>query len=629
MIRSASATSTGSPSAVSSAHRNSAADSDRAVDRARSGSAAEREPPPLPTQPPAPAPPTAPSGRARRPATARPLRPQMAVGPHRLLRIVTLVTGARRAGRAAPSPAASRPAGRAATPTPRRTDARQPPCSRRWTVSTSQHRAIATPPATSASAVARSHHTHRGRTRRRATPPLPPDRQSANDARRPRRRQPDAHAVDQRQPDVTPGTTPNAPQPSARPRCGRDVVPSPPSLARAVVGHTGAVLFVELAAPRVPSPPPRNAARRSPRWPTCCAMPRPTRSQPAVAFATGATLQGRIGVGWATLSDVRPDPAPTHAHGRRRARRDRRTGAIGGGGSVARRRDVLHDLLSRATEPEQQHDPRDPRRRAPPGRARRRDGGRCRQGGRRLAGRGPAGAMFAGSLSDGRPGRPHRRRAGLGGVQLTPTHPVQPMLASPATSVADALADTGLGFGRVEARRRPHPGPSRRTATSASTPATSTTSPIVWAVSSTSSRALPGGDLVLDGEVLGVDDAGTPRRFQDTMGDFGADAAGTGAGRGHGLQAFFFDVLHAGDEPSSTSRSRRDATSSPPPCPSVSRLPSIVTADADEAEQFLERAHRRRPRGRDGQGPRRRRTTPAAVAAPGARSSRSTRSTSS
>ena len=57
---------------------------------------------------------------------------------------------------------------------------------------------------------------------------------------------------------------------------------------------------------------------------------------------------------------------------------------------------------------------------------------------------------------------------------------------------------------------------------------------------------LPGGDLVLDGEALGVDDEGLPRRFQDTMGDFGADAP---TGRGHGLSAYFFDVLHGGGRP--------------------------------------------------------------------------------
>ena len=29
-----------------------------------------------------------------------------------------------------------------------------------------------------------------------------------------------------------------------------------------------------------------------------------------VTFATGAASQGRIGVGWATIRDVRPEPAP-------------------------------------------------------------------------------------------------------------------------------------------------------------------------------------------------------------------------------------------------------------------------------------------------------------------------------
>ena len=81
----------------------------------------------------------------------------------------------------------------------------------------------------------------------------------------------------------------------------------------------------------------------------------PDEIAPAVAFATGATLQGRIGVGWATLSDVRPEPAgqPTLTVADVHAAIDE-LAAIEGQGSTARRRQVLHDLLSRATEPEQQ-----------------------------------------------------------------------------------------------------------------------------------------------------------------------------------------------------------------------------------------------------------------------------------
>ena len=83
------------------------------------------------------------------------------------------------------------------------------------------------------------------------------------------------------------------------------------------------------------------------------------------------------------------------------------------------------------------------------------------------------------------------------------------------------------------------------------------------------------------------------------MGDFGADAP---TGRGRGLSAYFFDVLHAGGD-----AGRRRAARRPPGAPGhascrrSARLPSIVTADPVEAAAFLDRADRRRPRGRDGQ----------------------------
>ena len=62
--------------------------------------------------------------------------------------------------------------------------------------------------------------------------------------------------------------------------------------------------------------------------------------------------------------------------------------------------------------------------------------------------------------------------SGLADVGLAVLHPVQPMLAASATSVAEALAAHRSGIGRMEARRRPDPGAPPRTTTSASTPAT-------------------------------------------------------------------------------------------------------------------------------------------------------------
>ncbi len=363
------------------------------------------------------------------------------------------------------------------------------------------------------------------------------------------------------------------------------------SLARSSVGHTGGVLFEELALAS------RTVAATSKRTEKITALADMLRKagsneiEATVAYATGNALQGRIGVGWATLSDVRPDAAaePTltvddvhHANDA--------LAAITGSGSVARRRDVLRDLLSKATEPEQRM-------------IRAILGGELRQGaldGVMAAAVAKAaavplaevqrGAMFAGSLATAARVALTEGSTGLATIQLSPTHPVQPMLASPAASVADALAETGLASvewkldgARIQAHRRAG---DVRLYTRNLNDVTDRLGGVVQVV-----KALPGGDLVLDGEVLGVDDSGTPRRFQDTMGDFGADAiaTGIGPGRGHGLQAFFFDVLHAGtsvvDEPLAVRREILAVT-----VPEHSRLPAIVTADAGEAERFLERA---------------------------------------
>jgi DNA ligase-1 len=177
-------------------------------------------------------------------------------------------------------------------------------------------------------------------------------------------------------------------------------------------------------------------------------------------------------------------------------------------------------------------------------------------------------------------------RDALAAVAMVPGRAVQPMLASPATDVAAALAVTGpasvewkLDGARIQAHRRDG---EVRIFTRNLNEITDRLGAVAALVGS-----LPGGDLVLDGEALGVDDEGVPRRFQDTMGDFSADAL---VGRGHGLSAYFFDVLHAGGAPvvDDPLRVRRDLLASI--VPAGARLPSIVTADADEAAAFLDGA---------------------------------------
>jgi DNA ligase-1 len=313
----------------------------------------------------------------------------------------------------------------------------------------------------------------------------------------------------------------------------------------------------------------------------------PDEIEPAVGFLTGALRQGRVGVGWRTLRDVRPDPAPSASLeiGEVDGAIDR-LAAMSGPGVAAARRNLLGDLFGRATAPEQN-----------------------------LLWRVLTGEMRHGALDgvmveaiakgaevpivDVR--RAHMMSGDLGetaraamtggapalaAVALVPGRAVQPMLAAPAVGVTDALEATGpasvewkLDGARIQVHRRD----GRVSIYTRNLNEVTDRLPAV----ATLVAGLPGADLVLDGEALGVDDDGTPRRFQDSMGDFGADAP---TGRGSGLSAYFFDVLHAGgaavvDEPLAVRR--EILTTVVPP---GSRLPSIVTADPAEAQAFLERA---------------------------------------
>jgi DNA ligase 1 len=158
-------------------------------------------------------------------------------------------------------------------------------------------------------------------------------------------------------------------------------------------------------------------------------------------------------------------------------------------------------------------------------------------------------------------------------VGLSPLTAVQPMLAGTAATVGDALVETGeasvewkLDGIRVQAHKL---GDEVRLFSRSLNDITGGLPAVVDLL-----RQLPVHSLVLDGEALGVDEAGQPRIFQDTMS--GLDTT----------NAFFFDVLHLDgnsliDDPL---RSRRAVLESL--LPVGARLPSIVTDNADEAESF-------------------------------------------
>jgi len=301
----------------------------------------------------------------------------------------------------------------------------------------------------------------------------------------------------------------------------------------------------------------------------------PDEVEPAVAFLVGTTPLGRIGVGWATLANVRATPAEEPTLTVLDVDRVFRSiEAMSGDGVHATRNDALERLLSAATPDEQRL-------------VRGILAGELRQGAltgvltTAVANAADVpvaavrrGAMMAGDLGPAALAALTGGRAALDAVDLQPLRPVQPMLASPAADVAEAIDATGLAQvdwkldgARVQAHRRDG---DVRLFTRNLNDVTDRLPDVVRTV-----LAMPGGDLVLDGEAMGLLDDGSPRTFQDTM------------RRSTRLQAFFFDVLHVDgqpvhDEALSVRREILVAT-----VPEESRLPSIVTADVVEAEAFL------------------------------------------
>lgn len=171
--------------------------------------------------------------------------------------------------------------------------------------------------------------------------------------------------------------------------------------------------------------------------------------------------------------------------------------------------------------------------------------------------------------------------AELAAVGLTVGVPVLPMLAASAPTVAEALELTGeaavehkLDGARLQIHRR---GEQIRCYTRSLADVTDRVPEVLDVV-----RALPGGDLILDGETLRLDADGKARPFQETMSRFGS-------AEGAALSVYLFDIVHAGgvdliDRPY---RERRALLEELAPDHVV---PAIVGADPLAAQEFFERA---------------------------------------
>jgi DNA ligase-1 len=312
----------------------------------------------------------------------------------------------------------------------------------------------------------------------------------------------------------------------------------------------------------------------------------------AIGCLTGWPRQGRLGIGWSAVASARErEPALVSTLELRDVDRifDELLSVRGKNSASARAR-VLADLFSRATVDEQQF-----------------LGtllvGEVRQGAlegvlleavARAAGlpanRVRRAVMMAGDLGTVAAAvlGPEAETA-VAGYRLELFRPVQPMLADSAPTVRDALSagvpvavEWKLDGARIQVHRQDD-----RVAvyTRSLNDVTARVPEVVEAV-----RALPGHELILDGEVLALDRDERPRSFQETMRRFGRRLDVEGLRATLPLTAFFFDVLYQDgvsvvDEPLASRLDRLDAS-----LPLSLRVPRIVTADPDEAARFQDDA---------------------------------------
>jgi DNA ligase-1 len=304
----------------------------------------------------------------------------------------------------------------------------------------------------------------------------------------------------------------------------------------------------------------------------------------AVGFLSGVPRQGRVGIGYSTIYGVQPPPAsePSLTVSEMDRAIDEIQLAVGSGSS-GRRKQILRELLGRATEQEADF-------------IRRLVTGELRQG--------ALGGVMADAVAKaaGASGEITRRALMLSG-DLTRTaeiamaggeeglrevgfelfQPILPMLASTATSVAKAVSgferasvEFKLDGIRIQIHRR---GDEVRIYTRNLNDITAALPGIVAAV-----RGLPVTRAVLDGEALWMTLEG-PAPFQETVSqiDSGAPPAG--------ITTFLFDLLHLDghDLLDAPLHERAAALSSIAP---ELKIPAVITCDPEEGERVLDESLR-------------------------------------
>ncbi|OBF22621.1 ATP-dependent DNA ligase [Mycobacterium kubicae] len=318
------------------------------------------------------------------------------------------------------------------------------------------------------------------------------------------------------------------------------------------------------------------------------AAPDPELVAIVVSWLSGELRQRQIGVGYAALRTLPPPASDPVLTVDEVDATFSRIGAVSGPGSQGRRAELLAQLFSAATEPEQTF-------------LLRLLSGELRQGAlvgimadavAKAAGI-PAAAVQRAAMLGG--DLPAVAAAGLTGgaaaldaFTLRVGRPLGPMLAQTATGVADALEkhngttlfEAKLDGARVQIHRA---GDEVKVFTRSLDDVTARLPEVVAAT-----LALPVRDLVADGEAIALRPDNRPHRFQVTASRFGRKVDVAVAQAAQPLSVFFFDILHHDgedllDAPTTERLAALDAL-----VPAQQRVDRLLTSDESAARAFLE-----------------------------------------
>jgi DNA ligase 1 len=304
----------------------------------------------------------------------------------------------------------------------------------------------------------------------------------------------------------------------------------------------------------------------------------------AVGFLAGVPRQGRVGIGYSTIYGIEGEPAGEPSlEIEELDRAIDGVQATTGSGSAGRRKEILTDLLGRATDEEADF-------------VKRLFTGGLRQGA--LAGLmvdavakaaeasgviARRALMLSGDLSRTAEIAMREGENGLREVGFEMFRPILPMLASTAANVPEAVesferssVEWKLDGIRIQVHRR---GDEVRIYTRNLNETTETLPGIVEAV-----RHLPLTQAVFDGEALWMLEEG-PAAFQDTVSRMDSEA------QPEGIVTFLFDILHVEgedllDTPLEERAKRLEAIA-----PHL-KIPSLITSDPEAAQQVLDDALR-------------------------------------